>query len=134
MQPVAIEEAVTGLLKCAACAGIEGRVYNIAGPEILTIRSMCETIAKAMGTSLPKLRVPLMAAIPLAAVSERAFPVLGMTPPLTRQKLEFFLLNNSYSIERARRELDWIPQITFEQGACAIAEELKLETQNPVGP
>jgi len=129
MQPVAIDDAVAGVLKCAVTDGIEVRIYNIAGPEILTIRSMCETIAQAMGTTLPRLSVPLAAAIPVARISELLFPVLGMTPPLTRKKLEFFLVNNSYSIERARRELGWNPTITFEWGARQIAEELKQSSQ-----
>jgi nucleoside-diphosphate-sugar epimerase len=129
MQPVAIDDAVAGVLKCAGTDGIKGRIYNIAGPEILTIRSMCETIAQAMGTTLPRLSVPLAAAIPVARISELLFPVLGMTPPLTRKKLEFFLVDNSYSIERARRELGWNPTITFERGARQIAEELKQSSQ-----
>jgi nucleoside-diphosphate-sugar epimerase len=129
MQPVAIDDAVAGVLKCAVTDGIEGCIYNIAGPEILTIRSMCDTIAQAMGTALPRLSVPLAVAIPAARISELLFPVLGMAPPLTRKKLEFFLVNNSYSIERARRELGWNPTITFERGARQIAEELKQSSK-----
>jgi nucleoside-diphosphate-sugar epimerase len=129
MQPVALGDAVAAVLKCAVTTGIESRIYNIAGPEILTIRSLCETIADAMGTTLPKPSVPMSAALPLARISELLFPILGLTPPLTRKKLEFFLLNNSYSIERARRELGWNPQITFEHGAREIAEELKRASQ-----
>jgi len=129
MQPVAIDDAVAGVLKCAVTDGIEGRIYNIAGPEILTIRSMCETIAQAMGTTLPRLSVPLAAAIPVARISELLFPVLGMTPLLTRKKLEFFLVNNSYSIERAGRELGWNPTITFERGVRQVVEEIKQSSQ-----
>jgi dihydroflavonol-4-reductase len=129
MQPVALEDAAAGILKCAVTAGVEGQIYNIAGPEILTVRSMCEIIAEAMGTTLPRLRVPLSGAILLAIVSESLLPILDIAPPLTRRKLEFFRVNNSYSIERARRELDWNPQITFRQGAHQIADELRLALQ-----
>jgi nucleoside-diphosphate-sugar epimerase len=129
MQPVAIEDVVMALLKCAVTTGIGGGLYNIAGPQILTIRSMCELIAEAVGTTLPSMQVPLSAAIPLALMSELLFPLFGMKPPLTRKKLEFFRLNNSYSIDRARRDLDWTPQVTFQQGARAIAEELMLAPQ-----
>jgi nucleoside-diphosphate-sugar epimerase len=125
MQPVAIEDAVAGLLKCAVTAGVEGRIYNIAGPEILTIRSTCETIARAMGTTLPRFRVPMWSAVLLATVAESVFPILGIEPPLTRKKLNYFRLNNSYSIDRARRELEWHPKIRFEQGARQVAEAMK---------
>lgn len=128
MQPIAIEDAVSGLMKCAVVGGAVGRVYNIAGPETLTVRSMCEIIANAMGSTLPKLRVPLWPAVLLARVSESLFPLLGTAPPLTLKKLEFFRINNSYSIERARQELDWIPQITFREGAGKIAEQLKSQS------
>jgi|HubBroStandDraft_1064217.scaffolds.fasta_scaffold88789_1 nucleoside-diphosphate-sugar epimerase len=128
MQPIAIEDAVAGIMKCAVVGGAVGRVYNIAGPEILTVRSMCEVIANAMGATLPKLHVPLSTAVLLARVSESLFPFLGIAPPLTLKKLEFFRINNSYSIERARQELDWIPQITFREGAGKVAEELKFRS------
>jgi nucleoside-diphosphate-sugar epimerase len=129
MQPIAIEDTAEGLLKCALTPGVEGCVYNLAGPEILTIRSICETIADLMGTTLPNIPLPLSLATLLAAISESIFPALGMTPPLTRKKLDFFRRNNSYSIARARRELDWNPRITFRQGASQIAEKLK-QTQS----
>lgn len=124
MQPIAVEDAVSGLLQCAGVKGIEGRTYNLAGPEILTIRSMCAMIAEAMGTTLPKLEVPMSVALPLAIVSESMFPLLGMNPPLSREKLEYFRLNNSYSIERAKKELDWTPQTTFREGARQVANQL----------
>jgi nucleoside-diphosphate-sugar epimerase len=130
MQPVAVDDAVAGVLKCASISGIEGRVYNIAGAEILTIRSMCETIAEAVGTTLPRLYIPISAALLLATVSESLLPVLGVTPPLTHKKLDFFRVNNSYSIDRARRDLDWDPQITFREGAHKIAVDLKLASAN----
>jgi nucleoside-diphosphate-sugar epimerase len=130
MQPIAIEDAVSAVLQSAVTVGIEGRIYNIAGPEILTIRSMCETIAEAMSTTLPKFRLPLSAAIVVATVSELLFPPLGVTPPLTHKKLEFFRVNNSYSIDRALRELDWSPKVTFREAARKIAEELEMVSQS----
>jgi nucleoside-diphosphate-sugar epimerase len=129
MQPVAIEDAVAGVVKCPETTGIEGRIYNIAGSEILTINSICETIAGLMGTTLPKPRVPMWFALAAATACENLFPVLGIAPPLSHQKLEFFRVCNSYSIERARQELDWNPEISFQLGARKIAEQVKLEMQ-----
>jgi nucleoside-diphosphate-sugar epimerase len=131
IQPVALEDVIVALLKCAATAGVEGGLYNIAGPQILTVRSMCETIAEAMGTTLPVMPVPLPIAIMLALMSELLLPLIGMKAPLTRKKLEFFRLNNSYSIDRAHQDLSWTPQVVFEHGARAIAEELRLPSQVP---
>jgi nucleoside-diphosphate-sugar epimerase len=130
MQPVAVEEAVSGILLCGRVEGIEGRTYNLAGPEILTIRSMCEIIAEVMGTTLPKLRVPISAGLPLAIVAESVFSLFGVAPLLSRKKLEFFRINNSYSIARARRDLNWNPQITFREGARQVATELAAPSSN----
>ena len=129
MQPVALNDAVDCIVKCATVPGIEGRIFNIAGSEILTVRSMCETIAKAMNTTLPTLTVPMSVALPLARFLERLLPVVGIDSPLTTKKLEFFRVNNSYSIERARTELGWMPKKTFEQGAHEIAQAMKLMQQ-----
>jgi len=126
MQPIAIEDAVEGVVKCAASPGVEGRIFNLAGPEILTVRSMCEIIADSMGTTLPKISLPLSIAIPLATLSELLLPIIGVDPPLTNKKLEFFRVCNSYSIERAKQELGWTPKITFQEGARKVAGQLKL--------
>jgi nucleoside-diphosphate-sugar epimerase len=133
MQPVAIEDTVAGIMKCAVTVGIEGRIYNIAGAEILTINSICKTIADLMGTTLPKPRIPMWFAAAAATASEMLFPIVGMPPPLTHQKLEFFHICNSYSIERARGDLDWNPQISFQQGARNVAEKVKMDMQSSTG-
>jgi len=128
MQPVAISDAVDCIVKCAITPGIEGRIFNVAGSEILTIRSMCETIARVMGTTLPVPSIPMSMAMAMARLSELVMPVLGITPPVTVKKLDFFRLNNSYSIERSQRELRWKPRITFEQGAEEIAAVLNARS------
>jgi len=126
MQPVAIDDAVAAILKCVSTAGIEGHIYHIAGSEVLTVRAMCETIASALDTKWPKRSLSLSVAIPLSIMSEVFFPALGINPPLTRKKLAFFRDNNSYSTERARRELDWKPTIPFDQGVREIAQTLRV--------
>jgi len=67
-------------------------------------------------------------AMAMARLSELVMPVLGITPPVTVKKLDFFRLNNSYSIERSQRELRWKPRITFEQGAEEIAAVLNARS------
>ncbi len=127
MQPVEIGDAVRGIVRCAEAGGIEGRIYNIAGAEILTIRVMCETIARLMGTTLPGPSVPMWFATAAATGCEMIFPLLGVAAPITHEKLEFFRVCNSYSIERARQELEWSPKILFEDGARKVAELVKVE-------
>jgi nucleoside-diphosphate-sugar epimerase len=129
MQPVALADTVEAIVRCALTPGIDGRIYNIAGPEILTVRSMCKAIARAMNAALPTLTIPMSLALPLARVSELLLPFVGVDPPLTMKKLEFFRVNNSYSIERARMELGWIPRKTFDQGAQEIAQAMRLMPQ-----
>lgn len=125
MQPIFVSDAVDALLRCAEISALEGKIYNIAGPETITVRCMCETIANAVGTTLPKLRIPISPAILVAAISQSILPHIRISPPVSFQKLEFFRLNNSYSIERAKRELNWVPKVPFAQGARTVAEELK---------
>ncbi|MBV9306723.1 MAG: NAD-dependent epimerase/dehydratase family protein [Acidobacteriaceae bacterium] len=132
MQPVALRDAVSGILKCATVADIEGRVYNIAGPEVLTIRNMCATIAAATNVRYPVLYLPMAAATLLTFSCEWMLPVLGFNPPMTRRSLLFFQVNHTYSIDRARRELNWHPAITFREGATEIAAGLGLAA--PIQP
>ena len=42
--------------------------------------------------------------------------VLPLTPPLTRSRVFMLSRNWGYSIERARRELDYRPRVDHEEG------------------
>ncbi|MBN1356545.1 NAD-dependent epimerase/dehydratase family protein [bacterium] len=120
--PVWISDVVDGLIRCAVTPGIEGRVYHLAGPEVLTVETLCRTVAEAAGVNLRKFRPPVWLVLPAAYAVEKLFAAWNGNPPLDRRKLWFFTIHRAYSIERAKEELGWEPELKFADG---IARTLK---------
>ena len=120
--PVWIHDLVQGLLRCATVPGIEGRVYHLAGPEIMTVETLCRTAARAAGVSILPLRPPLWLAGFPGYLVEAVYSFLGGEPPIDHRKVNFFRVNRAYSILRAREDLEWEPRMTFEEGVRLTIE------------
>ncbi|MBN1296071.1 NAD-dependent epimerase/dehydratase family protein [bacterium] len=114
--PVHIDDLVAGIIRAAGMIGIEGRVYHLCGPEIITVRELCEQVARASGVTLRKLHPPVWLVREPARLVGRLFSLWGGDPPVDHRKADFFVNHRAYSIRRAREELGWIPTIRFENG------------------
>jgi nucleoside-diphosphate-sugar epimerase len=113
--PVYVTDLVRGIL-LAAEKGVTGTVYHLAGGEILTAGKMVEVISCSCGRRYPIFRLPLLPARLSAFALEKMFSLWQKEPPLNRPKLSFFLDSKPLSIEKARRELGFAPQVPFLQG------------------
>ncbi len=125
--PIWIGDLIEGLVRCGTTPGIEGRVYHLAGPEIMTVESLCEQVAEAAGVRIPRFRIPLRAVLIPAYTIEWLFKLLGGEPPVDHRKVDFFRVNRAYSIDRARKDLGWEPTTLFRDG---IARTLAWYRQN----
>lgn len=113
--PVYIDDLVKGIL-LAGEKGQKGEVYHLAGGEIMTVREMAQEIAAACGRKLPRFYLPLMPARLAALLLESAFVPLRREPPLSRSKLSFFIHSKPLSVDKARRELGFAPEVNFKSG------------------
>ncbi len=117
--PVFISDLVTGIMLCVNNERAAGEIYHLGGPEIVTVRKLCTTAASILGVSLPRVSLPLFAAKILARFSEKIFDLAGKEAPVDRGKVDFFVKNRAYSIEKAKRELSYNPETFLEQGMTA---------------
>lgn len=114
--PIWIGDLIDGLIRCAVTPGIEGRVYHLAGPDILSVKALCEHIANAVSVSLPAFSIPMWGVLIPAYLIEWLYSLWGGEPPVDHRKVDFFRVNRAYSIERARTELGWEPSVHFPDG------------------
>ncbi|MBN2205982.1 MAG: NAD-dependent epimerase/dehydratase family protein, partial [Candidatus Aminicenantes bacterium] len=119
--PVFIDDLVSGILLCAE-KGRSGEVYHLAGDEILTVREMAATIARACGSSVPKTSLPLGPARVAARVLASVFRPFNATAPLTPGKLSFFTDSKPMAVAKARRELGYEPVTDFRAGMDRTAD------------
>ncbi|MGB7295899.1 MAG: NAD-dependent epimerase/dehydratase family protein [Candidatus Aminicenantales bacterium] len=113
--PVFIDDLVKGIL-LAAEKGERGGIYHLAGREIMTVRDMVRTIALACGKKPSRLYIPLFPARLAARLLEAACEFRGKEAPFNRSKLAFFIHSKPLSVEKARNELGFAPEVDFQTG------------------
>jgi nucleoside-diphosphate-sugar epimerase len=120
---VYVTDVVQGLLLCANNDRAKGQVFNITNDQPLTQKEFLHAIAQELGTAPPRLHVPYAAAYAIAYATERAVKLTGSKHPLvTRHGVTLFGTENRHSIDKARTELGYTPQVSIREGvqlACA---------------
>jgi len=95
-----------------------GQVYNVAGPDVVTLKDFARVMAKSRGGPKIMVTMPYTMVYLFAAVNE------GLARLLRAKQMPFL---NRYSIRqlkkegyldgsKARNELGWAPQISLEEG------------------
>ena len=105
-----------------------GRDYIITDGAPVTWREYLGALAAAAGCAPPKLSLPSSIAWPAVLVLEAAGRLTGKRPPLSSMGLRLLTAGCTYSIARARRELDWIPRIALDAGMKAVGEWLRARS------
>ncbi len=130
MNTIYVGNLVEAALLAAEAPNVVGQVFNLTDGELVSKRRFIEGIADGLGVPRPKGSVPLWVARLLAwwmesSARRRNDP---QPPRLTQGRLKFLGLNLNFSIEKAKRELGYRPQFTFDQG---LAETVAWYKQNP---
>jgi nucleoside-diphosphate-sugar epimerase len=111
-----VEDVVRGLARAAEVSSARGDAFILAGRRFTTIRELAEIIAREAGVAPPRLRFPVAPVYATAVACETICRPLGIEPPLYRRRLDFFLKDRAFKIDKARRVLGWEPRIDLEEG------------------
>lgn len=108
-----------------------GEVFNITDGKLASKREYISTVAELAGYPAPTGSVPLGLARFLTKASERVYRLLGkqQAPLLSNARFKFLGLNLDFSIEKAKRELGYAPQVTFEDGMRQMMDWHKAHCQ-----
>lgn len=106
-----------------------GQIYNVTDGALVSKRDFISTVATLAGYEVPRAAVPLRVARLLTTASEKAYRWLGKreAPLLSNAKYKFLGLNLDFSIEKAKRELGYLPRFTFQEGMTQTIDSLREE-------
>ncbi|GHO85634.1 NAD-dependent epimerase/dehydratase family protein [Dictyobacter formicarum] len=100
-----------------------GNTYNITNDRPLTQLQMLNLIADAVGGKRPALHVPYTPVYYGSMVAEHVLAPLTQSKPIvTRLGAMMFGTDNRHSIEKARRELSYYPQVDLPDGIRQAAQ------------
>ncbi|HEY0756620.1 MAG TPA: NAD-dependent epimerase/dehydratase family protein [Ktedonobacteraceae bacterium] len=112
-----VTDVVQGLLLCADLPQAEGQAYNITNDQQLTQGEFLASIAQELGAPSPRRHIPYAAAYAVAYAAERATGLMRLKHPLvTRHGVTLFGTSNRHSIDKARTELGFVPQVSIKEG------------------
>jgi nucleoside-diphosphate-sugar epimerase len=102
----------------AACERQEAvdEAMIVAGPRPCTLRELIEAVRQATGSARYGFRLPLTPMLATAAVVEDVCRALKLDPPIYRRRMDFFTSDSAFDTSRARRLLDWAPQVELADG------------------
>jgi nucleoside-diphosphate-sugar epimerase len=119
----AIEDMIQGLILAMESDAAVGEVFNIAHDQPLTQGQYLSLIAAALNAPPPRLRVPYSLLYAAAYMAERVATASNdrIKPFLTRHGVKLYGADNRLSIDKARRELGYEPEVSVSdavQSAC----------------
>ena len=119
-----ITDMVQGLLLALDREQARGGVYNIGTDQPLTQARYLALIAEELGVPAPRLHAPYAALYAAAGLAERVATVSnGRFPPfLTRHGVKLYGADNRISIDKARRELDYVPLVPVAEAVRAACD------------
>jgi nucleoside-diphosphate-sugar epimerase len=118
-----VTDVARGFLLAGYHDNASGNVYNITNDKPLTQLEMFNAIADATGGQRPTRRVPYLPLYYGAIVAEKVVARATHTKPVVTQLgAMMFGSDNRHSIEKARRELGYEPQVPLLEGIKLAAE------------
>jgi 2-alkyl-3-oxoalkanoate reductase len=120
--PVYVENLVDLLELASTAPQARGRTYLAGDDQPVTLTQLVREVGVALGTRVRIVRLPFYTAAWLASAAiERAFKLVGRTPPVFRRRLSWFITNRHFRIDRARAELGYRPRISLGEGLARTA-------------
>ena len=118
-----VTDVVQGFLLAAYHINAPGNVFNVTNDRPLTQLEMFNAIADAVGGKRPTRHLPYWLMYFGSIVAEKVVArITGTRPVVTQHGVMMFGTNNRHSIEKARHELGYEPQIDLREGIQLAAE------------
>jgi len=117
-----VEDVARGFMKAAATPAAMGEAFILAGARYTTVEELVALIAEKAGVPPPRFHWPARPLYAAAALCEDLCRPLGIEPPLHRRRLDFYLKNRAFRIDKARRVLGWEPRVDLDEGITRTLE------------
>ena len=111
-------DVADGAIRAANHPGAVGRTYNLSSEGEVTQRWFSEFLSATLGAPPTQRRIPFRLAFWAGFMAELVYHTLRIRKPphLTRHVVSLIGRPTRFSIERAKTELGWRPQVSVAEG------------------
>lgn len=125
---VHVHDLAGGIILAGESEAAVGRTYFISSEDDYSMRAVADLIAALMHKRARTIAIPRPLAYAVAVIAEAAAAVMGKPPVINRDKVtDLSQTNWSCSIERAKSELGYNPQVPLEKGMRETIDWYKRE-------
>ncbi|MBC6973971.1 NAD(P)-dependent oxidoreductase [Bacillus sp. Xin] len=120
-----VENVVDALLLCMhSPKHTLGQKYNITNGERVNLYEVIENVMKCLGKEVQYKKTSYKTAFTIAAILEGISKTIlfGKEPILTKYTVSVLSKSQTLSIDKAQRELGYIPNISIEEGITKFVE------------
>lgn len=120
-----VEDLVEGFRLAGESDKANNEVFNIGGKEYLTLNELVKKISKILDKPVSKIKIPAMPIWIAGAICEFVCKPFGITPPIYRRRIDFFIKDRAFDITKAKTILNYDPKVTLEEGLTRTANWYK---------
>ncbi len=117
-----VEDLVAGIALAGEREEALGEIFTIGGEGYLTLNELVGKIAGILGKPVPKTRIPVWPVWLAGLLCEIACRPLGISPPIYRRRVDFFIKDRAFDISKAKRLLGYQPVVDLDTGLKRTAE------------
>lgn len=121
---VHIDDLAEAFLRAGQAEDVAGEAFIIGGPERPSLNEMITTLRGVLGKggSQKTIRIPAKPVRLLGHLCEIICRPFGISPPIFRRRVDFFINNRSYDVSKAERLLGFQPSVKMVAGLEQTAE------------
>ncbi len=123
--PVYIDNLNDGFYAAFESDKKDAEVYLIADEEYFTIKELVKKIGQAMGKEVKFIQLPFLPLYVAACLCEFICMPFKIPPPLFRRRVDWYRQNRAFKIDKARRELNYNPEVGIKEGLKQTAKWYK---------
>lgn len=119
---VMVDDLARGFRLAAESSASLGQTYILAGEKPVTLDHLVTSIAAAFGVKPLPIRIPARPIQIFGDIVETICKPLKVEPPIYRRRVDFFTKTRAFNWDKAKRDLGYQPQRSFEEEVKTIAE------------
>lgn len=117
-----VEDLVDGIILAGEKDEALGEIFTIGGDEYVTLNELVAKIAAILQKPVPTTRIPVWPVWLAGLLCEIACKPFGISPPIYRRRVDFFIKDRAFDISKAKRLLGYQPRVSLDEGLRITAE------------
>ena len=117
-----VEDLARGFILAGEKEESVGEIFTIGGEGYLTLLELVEKISKILNKPVPKTKIPVWPVWFGGLLCEIACKPFGISPPIYRRRVDFFVKDRAFDISKAKRILGYQPKVALDEGLKITAD------------